>query len=148
MKEKLKGLPIWLYVTAGLVLAAVIWFAVFHFSMSEEEKAYNTALRYVGEMLDEKMAAKPQKEEKSTAPIEQLAKKKETGKAKPYFEKFAEQYVTAGEKGTYQVLIEVKEMIESTDVVTKKYTYDVTVEEKDGEYEVTDWERLQDGAEE
>lgn len=144
MKEKLKRLPVWLYVVAGLVLAALIWFAVFHFSMSEEEKAYNTALRYVGAMLDEKMATKPQKEEKTTAPIQQLAKKKEADKAKPYFEKYEEQYVTAGENSVYQVEIEVKEMIESTGVVTKKYTYDVTVEKKGGEYEVTDWERRQD----
>ncbi len=142
--QKKRSLLIGLLALAALALAAVIWFTIIHFTTSPEEKAYNTALRYIGAMLDEKRLSQQNKKEEheTTSPIEQLARPKDED-AEPLFEKYAEEYVTTDkEKGIYQVIIEVKEV--KNYAVTKEYAYDVTVQERDGDFEVMEWVRRTD----
>ena len=134
-KEKKKEITLGFIVLGVLVLILAVYLIYVRVTTTPEEEAYNAAVREIVELSDNKK--NQSEEETSKSYIEELAKEEEK-EAQPYFDKYREEYVSK-EKDGYLVELPVQEMLNYE--IVREYTYEVHVQEKDGEYIVTSMER-------
>ena len=136
-----------LIVIGVLVVLLAVFYVYVHFSTTPEEEAYAAAVQRVVELSDERYNKAQQEEEEKIAReketesrpryVEKVAREKEAA-AQPYFDKYREEYVVKEGDG-YLVKMPVQEML--NDKVVKEYTYEIYVEERNGEYVVVSMNR-------
>lgn len=142
MEVQKKRISLGLIAIGVLVVLLVVFYIYVHFSTTPEEEAYAAAVQRVVELSDErynKTQQEKEEDEETSAPryVEKIARKKEA-EAQPYFDKYREEYVSKEGDG-YLIKMPVQEMLDYE--VVQEYTYEIRVEERDGEYVVVSMDR-------
>ncbi len=137
MGKNKKRVSFGLIILGFLIFVLVVYYIYVHFTTTPEERAYAAAVQKVVEVFNEKSgAAAKDEEEKTESYVEKLAKDED--EVQPYFDEYQEKYVSKKKDG-YLVKLPVQEMLNYE--VVREYTYEVYVEEKDGEYTVVSMEQ-------
>lgn len=142
MDVQKKRISLGLIVIGVLAVLMAVFYIYVHFSTTPEEEAYAAAVQKVVELSDEQYnKAQQEKEgdEETSAPryVEKIAREKEA-EAQPYFDKYRKEYVSK-EGDSYLVKLPVQEMLDYE--VVQEYTYEIRVEERNGEYVVVSMDK-------